>query len=207
MDKSAKFWDRIANRYARRPVADDGVYQTKLTVTQEYLNADMEVLELGCGTGSTAIIHAPFVKHIRAIDVSPKMIEIARRKADAGQIDNVTFEVSSVDDLQMNGQLLDAVLALNVLHLLNDRDDVIARIYQVLKPGGVFVSSTVCLGGSMWWLRAILPIGKSLGWLPSINFFGSDELKQVLLDAGFEIDHFWQPEKAQSVFIVARKSC
>ncbi len=52
----------------------------------------MEVLEFGCGTGTTAITHAPYVKHIRAIDISSNMIEIAQRKADAKNIKNVTFE-------------------------------------------------------------------------------------------------------------------
>jgi len=80
---SAKFWDRIADRYSRKPVADEAAYQKKLQVTREYLRPDMEVLEFGCGTGSTAIVHAPCVKQIRAIDVSAKMIEIARHKADA----------------------------------------------------------------------------------------------------------------------------
>jgi cyclopropane fatty-acyl-phospholipid synthase-like methyltransferase len=37
---------------------------------------DMEVLEFGCGTGSTAIVHAPHVKELRAIDISEKMIGI-----------------------------------------------------------------------------------------------------------------------------------
>ena len=43
----------------------------------------MEVLEFGCGTGGTAIIHAPYVKHIRAIDISGNMIAIAKGKAEA----------------------------------------------------------------------------------------------------------------------------
>ncbi len=32
---------------------------------------------MGCGTGTTALIHAPFVKHITGIDISPNMLEIA----------------------------------------------------------------------------------------------------------------------------------
>lgn len=206
MDKSAKFWDRIANRYASRPIADEVTYQKKLEITQEYLTPDMEVLELGCGTGSTAIIHAPFVKHIRAVDVSPNMIDIARRRADESKVRNIHFESASIDELKVTDESLDVILALSVLHLLDNRNDVIARVFRMLKPGGVFVSSTVCLGGSMWWLKAILPIGKSLGLLPSINFVTGHQVKQGLFDAGFEIDHFWQPEKAHSVFIVGRKS-
>ena len=78
MDRSNKFWDRIAKRYSKQPIADEAAYQKKLEVTRRYFRPDMEVLEFGCGTGSTAIIQAPYVKHIHAIDISSKMIEIAQ---------------------------------------------------------------------------------------------------------------------------------
>ena len=83
MDQSTNFWDKIAERHSKQPIADEATYQKKLQVTREYFQPDMEVLEFGCGTGSTAIIHAPYVKHIHAIDISSKMIEIAQGKADA----------------------------------------------------------------------------------------------------------------------------
>jgi len=38
-------------------------------------------LEFGCGTGSTALLHASFVKHMTATDISDEMIEIAKQKA------------------------------------------------------------------------------------------------------------------------------
>ena len=113
MDKSAKFWNRIAQRYSKQPIADEASYLKKLQVTQKYLKPDMEVLELGCGTGSTAIIHAPYVKHIRAIDISSKMIEIAQGQANSKMIDNITFETSTIDDLNLTEQKPDAVLALS----------------------------------------------------------------------------------------------
>ena len=80
MPTPAKFWDRVAERYSRQPIADEAAYQKKLEVTRQYFKPDMEVLELGCGTGSTAIKHAPFVRHIRAVDISSKMIEIAEER-------------------------------------------------------------------------------------------------------------------------------
>ena len=70
--RRAKFWDWIAERYARTPVADEASYKKKLQITQDYLRPGMEVLEFGCGTGSTALIHAPHVKHIHAIDISSR---------------------------------------------------------------------------------------------------------------------------------------
>ncbi len=88
MPRSSQFWDRHAAGYAKRPVDDETIYQKKLKITQGYLKPDMEVLEFGCGTGTASIIHAPFVRHIRAIDMSAKMLAIARGKATTGNVTN-----------------------------------------------------------------------------------------------------------------------
>lgn len=205
MDQSAKFWDRIAARYARRPVADEAAYQKKLQLTRGYFRPDMEVLEFGCGTGSTAIVHAPYVKCIHAIDISSKMIEIARRKASAEKLENVTFERSTIDAFSAPDSTLDVVLGLSILHLLQDKEAVIAKVYRMLKPGGVFVSSTACLGDTMAFLRFILPIGSLLGLIPVVKVFTTKELEESLAGAGFQIDHQWQPGKGKAVFIVAKR--
>ncbi|MFQ5547356.1 MAG: class I SAM-dependent methyltransferase [Woeseia sp.] len=206
MDHSMKFWDRIAERYSKKPVADEAAYQRKLEVTRQYIQPDMEVLEIGCGTGSTAIAHAPYVKHIRAIDISSKMIEIAQAKADTANVDNVTFEQACIDEFSVSDQSLDAVLGLSILHLLENKEAVIARIHSMLKPGGIFISSTACIGDTMMrYLQFIVPIGKSLGLMPQVVVFTTKELEVSLTDAGFEIDYQWQPGKGKAVFIVAKK--
>ena len=206
MDKSEKFWDKIAGRYSKQPVADEAAYLKKLKVTREYFRPDMEVLEFGCGTGSTAICHAPYVKHIQAIDISSKMIEIARGKADAKNIDNVAFKRSSIDEFIVPNQTIDVVLGLSILHLLENKDEVIARVYKMLKPGGIFVTSTACIGDSMKFFKIVAPIGKFLGLMPLVKVFTTTALEDSLTDAGFEIDYQWQPEKNKGVFIVAKKA-
>lgn len=204
-DPSAKFWDRIADRYSKKPVGDEAAYQKKLEITREYFRPEMDVLEFGCGTGSTAIAHAPYVKHILATDVSPKMIEIARGRADANNVGNVTFEVSTIEALDVRERSVDAVLGLSILHLLEDKETAIAKVYKILKPGGIFVSSTVCLGDTMKWFRFIGPIGKALGLMPLVRIFARNELEESLTAAGFELDYVWQPDKGKAVFVVARK--
>ena len=206
MDQSAKFWDKIAKRYSKKPVADEAAYQKKLQVTREYFQPEMEVLELGCGTGSTAIIHAPYVKHIHAIDISSKMIEIAQGKADAKNIENITFERSTIDDFSVQDETLDVVLGLSILHLLDNKEEVSAKVYKILKPGGIFVSSTVCLGDTMKFFKVIAPIGKFFGLMPLVKVFTARELEDSLTDAGFDIEYLWQPSKGKAAFIVAKKA-
>jgi len=206
MDQSAKFWDKIAEHYSKQPIADEAAYQKKLQVTREYFRPDMEVLEFGCGTGSTAIAHAPYVKHIQAIDISSKMIEIAQGKADAKKIKNVTFKRSTINEFSVPDQTLDAVLGLSILHLLDNKDEVIAKVHKKLKPGGIFVTSTACIGDTMKFIKIIAPIGKFLGLIPLVKVFTTRELEDSLTDAGFEIDYQWQPGKNKAVFIVAKKA-
>ncbi len=206
MDRSIEFWDKIADRYSKQPIADEAAYQKKLEVTREYFQPDMEVLEFGCGTGSTAIIHAPYVKHIRAIDFSSKMLEIARSKAEAEHIDNITFEQSTIEEIDVPDRTLDAVLGLSILHLLKNKEAAISKVYKMLKPGGIFVSSTTCLGDFMKWFQLVATIGRFFGLIPLVKVFTSKELKQSLSDAGFEIDYQWQPGQGKAVFIVAKKA-
>ncbi|EDX82801.1 Methyltransferase domain family [Synechococcus sp. PCC 7335] len=173
----------------------------------------MNVLEFGCGTGSTAIVHAPYVKHIRAIDFSSNMIVIAQGKADAQNIQNVTFEQASIDELSAPDQTYDAVLGLNVLHLLANKEAVIAKVYDLLQLSGVFITSTFCLGDTMAWFKLVAPVGQFLGLFPSIKVFTVKDLENSLTDAGFAIDNQWQPKdykspigNAKIVFIVTKKT-
>ena len=205
MSNAARFWDKRAEKYALRPVADLETYEKKLEITRSYFQPDSEVLEIGCGTGSTALAHAPHVRHILATDISPAMIDIARSKAEAGRIDNVTFETRAVADHDIAESKYDAILALNLLHLLDNPDAAITAAFRGLKPGGVFVTSTACIGDMSWYFRVIVPVGRSLRLIPLVQVFTQEQLKRSLIEAGFGIDHEWLPKKNAAVFIVAER--
>ena len=206
MASSAKFWDKVAQKYSKRPVPDEAVYQRKLELTQQYFQPDSQVLEFGCGTGSTAIVHAPHVAHIRATDISAEMIEIAKRKAAAASVANISFEVATIEDLDAPAGSYDVVMGHSILHLLEDKDAAIAKVRRLLKPGGVFVSSTFCGGDTHRWLRFVLPVGQFLGQMPHVDLFTRADLTESIEGAGFEIEHDWQPGRGKAVFIVARKA-
>jgi ubiquinone/menaquinone biosynthesis C-methylase UbiE len=206
MHQPNKFWDKIAESYAKKPVPDEEAYQKKLKVTRGYLRPDMEVLEFGCRTGSTAITHAPYVRHIQAIDISSKMIEIAGGKAEAGNLKNVTFNQSDIGEFSVPDQTFDAVLGLSILHLVETKEEIISKVHKMLKPGGIFVTSTACLGDTMKFFKVVAPIGRFFGLMPLVKVFTTKELENSLTNAGFEIDHQWRPGKSKAVFIVAKKA-
>jgi 2-polyprenyl-3-methyl-5-hydroxy-6-metoxy-1,4-benzoquinol methylase len=195
----------IAGYYSKQPIADEAAYQKKLKKTRAYFRPDMEVLEFGCGTGSTAITHAPYVKHIQATDVSPKMLKFAQDKADANNIDNVSFQCTTIEELNQPDESLDVVLGLSILHLLENKEAIISKVHKLLKPGGVFVTSTACIGDDMKFFKYIAPIGRFFGLMPYLNIFTARNLENSLTEAGFKIDYQWQPGKGRAVFIVAIK--
>lgn len=199
------FWDWIANRYAKAPIGDETAYQQKLKITRGYLTPESKVLEFGCGTGSTALVHAPFAGHIHATDVSGKMIAIAQSKADAQGVKNVEFEQVGIESLSAPDGSFDMVMGHSILHLLDDREAAIARVFDLLKPGGVFITSTVCLAKSFWYLKPVLGVGRFFGVLPLVRFLTKDEMEKSITDAGFEIVQSLAMSKGNVAFIVARK--
>lgn len=203
--QSVKFWDRIAERYSKQPVANEAVYQKKLEMTRAYFRSDMRLFEFGCGTGSTALVHAPHVQHIRAIDVSSNMLDIARAKASAAGIDNVEFVRATIDEIEPEAGAYDMVLGLSILHLLEDKEAALAKVHTMLKPGGIFVSSTVCIADFMPWFRVVAPIGRWLGRMPLVKIFTQDELERAHADAGFQLHHVWRPGPKTGVFLIAQK--
>lgn len=205
INTNARFWNWIAERYAAKPVANEDVYTRKLAITRNYLHADSEVLELGCGTGSTALVHAPYVRHIRATDFSSKMIEIANNKALAAGVDNVDFACRAADNAGAPDVQYDAILALSLLHLLVDWSSTIRTAHRMLKSGGVLITSTVCMNDGFAFMRLIAPLGRRVGLLPQLSFFTRFDLECAMSEAGFVIENAWQPAPKTGLFLVARK--
>jgi SAM-dependent methyltransferase len=93
----------------------------------------------------------------------------------------------------------------NILHLLEDPEAALTKVYSLLKPGGVFVSSTVCLGDSKSLWRVLIPIGRLFGRIPYVNILARKDLDRYFEIAGFEIDFQWERRKKQAAFIIARR--
>lgn len=205
MGNPSRFWDRIAKRYAKQSVGDDASYQKKLSVTREYLTSSSRVLEFGCGTGTTSIYHAPCVEHIQAIDISTNMLAIAREKANAANVSNIRFKQTRLQGLSSADASWDVVLGMSILHLVESKNDDIQQVYQLLKPEGVFISSTPCIADSSVWFKYAAPLFRWLPFLPTVHVFSERELKESLEIAGFKVEYDWRPGPDKAVFIVARK--
>jgi ubiquinone/menaquinone biosynthesis C-methylase UbiE len=204
----SRFWDRGARKYEASPIADMEGYERSLERTRAYLSPTHSVFEFGCGTGSTALKLAPFASHILATDISPEMIVIAREKAAAENCANVAFEVATPETGNWPGASFDAVLGFNILHLVRARDVVIASVHRLLKPGGVFISKTPCIGEMNVFIRMAIPLMQAIGAAPHVDVFSAEALEQEIVGAGFEIverGRHGSRGKDARIFLAARK--
>lgn len=207
MPDAARFWDRRADRYARSPIKDMASYEQGLERARAHLAPSDVALEVGCGTGTTALRLAPAVRSLLATDVSPRMIEIAREKAAAAGVPNVRFEPGTLFDEKLEPGSFDVVLAFNLLHLIEDVDAALARVHTLLAPGGRFISKTICIGEQSGLWGWVLPVMRLVGLAPFVRFFRIAELESLVAGAGLDVVETGSyPASPPSRLIVARKA-
>lgn len=149
MDKSEKFWDKIAVKYDKTEKRFEDINLKVHERTKQYLNKDDVLLDFGCATGAKALKLAVFVKKIHGIDISNQMIEGAKKNAALQKAENVEFVKTTIFDERYEKDSFDVILAFNVLHGLEDVQQVMQRISELLKPGSLFISITPCMREKM----------------------------------------------------------
>ena len=168
--ENEKFWDRLAKNY------DDEVGNETVGITKKYLTKDDTVLDFGCAPGAYTLALAGEVREIRGIDISPKMIELAKEKSR-----DIIFKSASIYDID---EKYDVVLAFNLLHLLENAEKAIEKINEILNPGGRFISVTACMREQA--LLHIAGFFMKIFGMPYVRKFKISEL-QDMIGGKFEI--------------------
>jgi len=205
----ARFWDRSSRNYAKSPISDQAGYECTLERTRALLKSNDRVLELGCGTGTTALRLASGVESYLATDLSTGMIAIANEKRAANPIPALAFRAEMAEALASEAARFDVVLAFNYLHLVRDLAGTLRSIHALLAPGGLFISKTPCLGDMNPLIRLALPIARAIGKAPYVSVFRAQELSEFIAAAGFEIlstEGHASRGKDSRPFIVARRN-
>jgi 2-polyprenyl-3-methyl-5-hydroxy-6-metoxy-1,4-benzoquinol methylase len=184
MYKDEKFWDRIASKFDKLE-KNDISYQIFIKKARKYLKPHNAVLDFGCGTGLICNEIAENVRSIYAMDISTNMIEISKKKAKELNIQNIEFARTSIFDEKFKVGSFDTIIAFNIFHLLEEPQKYFQRLHQILKPGGLIISSTPCMSEAPL-LNRILKIFSFIGMTPKLNSFTSSEMEQLLLGESFK---------------------
>lgn len=204
-----RFWDRIARKYAADPIADPAGYEATLRRVQGLLAPGHSVLEVGCGTGTSALRLAAGTGRMLATDLSAEMIAIAREKLAAQPLPQLRFEIADAESAPAGGGSHDVVLAFNLLHLVSDLDATLDNLRSALKPGGLLVSKTACLAEMNPLVPHLLvPLMRALGKAPSVLSFDAAQLQAAFERSGFAVEaveRHGSKRKDIRVFIVARR--
>lgn len=183
----ARFWDRTSRKYALGAITDQAGYQRTLDRTRALLRSDDRVLELGCGTGTTALRLAGDVQDYLATDISAEMIAIANEKHAAGPIPALAFRAGTAETLTPDAAQFNAVLGFNYLHLVRDLPGTLRRIHALLAADGLFISKTPCLKEMNPLVRIAVPVMQAFGKAPYVSYFSAGDLERAIAAAGFDI--------------------
>ncbi len=132
----AEYYNRMARRHGRFPCH---------RVLKRILAKGIEkgkAIDVGTGPGTFPIFLSKAIPGVRfkGIDLSPVMVEIARKNAkEEGMADKIEFEIGSAYSLPVEDHSLDLVLCITTLHHLERPDDFFNEVARSLKEGGAFV--------------------------------------------------------------------
>jgi arsenite methyltransferase len=141
------------------------------------------------------------------MDISAEMLRIADQKREAQGVTNVTFRQGTLDGGHpYQPESFDSVWAYSVLHLVPDRRRVLATLFDLLKPGGSLIASSVCLGDAWVPYGPIIAVMRWFGKAPVVHVYSRETMLRELREIGF-VDVTVRDVGAERMvaFVVAKK--
>lgn len=182
-----KFWNLLSKNYAASPISDRDAYEKKINKIKTFLSPDHKVLDIGCATGTQCGDIAPNVKQVTGIDISDKLLDIAKQRMADRNVHNINFIQATMFDERLEPGSFDVIMVFYVFHFIEDIDAAFNRINSLLKPGGIFISETSCLGEKSKIVGKIMRIVGRLGIMPLINLLTTAQLERALDRSGFSL--------------------
>lgn len=206
-NKSSRFWDKRSKVFDEQVLSVyENAYKKTIKRSIPFLKPEDTMLEIGCGTGNATIPLSQYVKKITAIDISEEMMLKAAEKVKEEGRENITFRQKDLLELDIEPESYDVVAAYNVLLYMKNQEKVLEKIYDILKPGGVFLSATDCLGRNLS-KESVRKFWKSkLHLMPYVSFDTPVGLMRKIQRKGFLVIEIVNLHRnPPNIFIVAQK--
>lgn len=193
----------MADRYDSEELKDRKLFERNLSCIQENLKETDVVLDFGCGTGLYTLAFAERAKEVVGLDTSTDMILLAEGKS--ADPEKLHFICSELGEAHFHAAQFDAIVASYILHLVSDPGMVVSQLFDYLKPGAKLLSVTPCMASKPL-LYGLLSLLGRVGMAPAIRPFKEEDLRQLFLEAGFELDEFKRQEGTTNQYwVVAKK--
>lgn len=171
------FWDRVAGVYDIAEGLNGGVYREMLQLTEKLVPRGAAVLDTAAGTGKLSLAASRKAASVMCTDLSLPMMKKAQKNAAKAGASNISFGCRNIFDLEDADCTYDAVIAGNVLHLLDDPQKAVRELCRVTKPGGRILLPTFVLGGRK--SPRLVELYKLIGFSPSQNYTPSSYRKML----------------------------
>lgn len=143
---SGTFWDHVAGLYDLAEWSNRKVNAAAAKRVAELVPDQARVLDCAAGTGLFSLAAAKHAASVLCTDQSEAMLGRARKKAAKRGLSNIGFAVRDITALPDPDGAYDAVIAANVLHLLQDPGPVVRELWRVTAPGGRLILPTYLQG-------------------------------------------------------------
>jgi phosphatidylethanolamine/phosphatidyl-N-methylethanolamine N-methyltransferase len=199
------YWDRLAEAYDGRTAFLNAPMPPMIARAEGALRGRKRVLEVAAGTGLVTEGIAGVCSEVVATDYSENMVRMLEKRLESKGIANVTCARADLYALPFPEAHFDAVLAANVLHLVDDLPRALACLGRVLAPGGALLVPTFCHAETV---RAqILSRLMGLTGFRASRRLSARSLCQAVVDAGFEVtDTATFAGPLPLVFVAARRA-
>ena len=158
------FWDRVAWLYDLTQWSNKAAATAAAERTAERIPAGARVLDCAAGTGRFSLAAAKRAGSVLCTDLSPSMLDRARKKARRRGLTNVAFASRDLTALPDPDGAFDVVIAANVLHLLAEPEHAVRELWRVAAPGGTLILPTYLQGETGAVYGAMIKIYQGVGF-------------------------------------------
>ena len=162
-----------------------------------------DLLDCGCGTGPmiSLLYEEDPRKHYTGLDITPRMIEVAKAKNLAG----VSWIVGDCEDLPFEGKKFDAVICSNSFHHYPNPQLFFDSVQRVLRPGGRLILQDYTAPGPILWLmnHTEMPLANLIGH-GDVGAYSLDEVREFCQRSALHVEKLERGKKFR-LHLVARK--